>query len=109
MAGKPGLLREPGQRTGERGPETARSCMQRAPYPSAPLRYRDAASAGPLFPTPLESEVCDWSHGRVGGAATSALVYLPAHSVRAASVRPSPLHRARELVVLSVPEGGRTP
>ena len=46
MTGKPGLLRESGKRMVRRGSETARSCIQRVPYPSTPLRYRDAASAG---------------------------------------------------------------
>ena len=109
MAGKPGLLREPGKRTGERGPETARSCIRRAPYPSAPLRYRDAVSAGPFLPTPRESEVGDWRPERVEGAAASATVHLPVPSARGAPARPLPLHHPRELAVLAVPEGGRTP
>ena len=109
MTGKPGLLRESGKRMGGRGSETAQSCIQRAPCPSTPLRYRDAASAGPFFPAPRESEVGDWRPERVGETATSAPVHLSAPSVRAASARPSPFHRARELAALSIPEGGRTP
>ena len=56
MTGKPGLLREFRKSMGGRGPETARSCIRRAPDPSTPLAYRDAASAGPFFPSPRESE-----------------------------------------------------
>ena len=52
MTGKPGLLRESGKRMDGRGPETARSYIRRAPDPSTPLGYRDAASAGPFFPNP---------------------------------------------------------
>ena len=57
MVEKPGLLREFCKRMGGRGPETARSCIRRAPDSLTPLGYRDAASAGPLLPTSRESEL----------------------------------------------------
>ncbi len=109
MTGKPGLLRESGKRMGGRGPETARSGIRRPLYSPTPLGYRDAASAGPFLPASRESEVGDWLHERVGATATGALAPLPAHPVRAPSVRPSPFHRGRERAALSFSERDRTP